>query len=83
MSSHYPALETAIDWANAAACQGRDVEEFFTESKPRVREIKNVCARCPVSRQCLDEAMRTEDSSRYGIYGGLTAAERDALARRR
>lgn len=81
MSSHYPALETAVGWAKAAACQGRDVEEFFTESKLRVVEIKNLCALCPVRQQCLTEAMRTEDTSRYGIYGGLTPAERNDLAR--
>ncbi|WP_262058562.1 WhiB family transcriptional regulator [Streptomyces sp. STR69] len=81
MSGRYPAFDTALDWAKAAACQGYDVEEFFTESKIRVREIKNLCARCPVRRQCLDEAMRTEDTSRYGIYGGHTAAERADLAR--
>jgi WhiB family redox-sensing transcriptional regulator len=71
----------AATWAERAACVGRDVEDFFTESRPRVREIKNLCAGCPVRRLCLDEAMRAEDTSRYGIYGGLTAAERTDLAR--
>lgn len=83
MSGRRSAFDTAVDWAKAAACRGYDVEEFFTESKIRVREIKNVCDSCPVRRQCLDEAMRAEDTSRYGIYGGLTAKERTDLAGRR
>lgn len=79
--SHHPSLEAAVGWAKDAACQGRDVEEFFTESKIRVQEMKNICAVCPVRQRCLDEAMRAEDTSRYGIYGGLTPRERTVLAR--
>jgi WhiB family redox-sensing transcriptional regulator len=75
------ALGTAVAWAERAACVGRDVEEFFTESRHRVQEIKNLCAVCTVREQCLTEAMRAEDTSRYGIYGGLTPAERNDLAR--
>ncbi|MEV7389580.1 WhiB family transcriptional regulator [Streptomyces sp. NPDC091215] len=84
MSGHYPnPTDTALDWAKDAACRGRNVNEFFTTDQRRVREIKNLCARCPVSEQCLAEAFRAEDTSRYGIYGGLTAEERGQIARRR
>ncbi|MFI6251467.1 WhiB family transcriptional regulator [Streptomyces sp. NPDC051016] len=73
----------ALTWADDAACRGRDVNEFFTTDRRRVREIKNLCANCPVRRKCLAEALRAEDSSRYGIYGGFTAEERDQLVRQR
>lgn len=51
-----------------------------------VRAAKEICARCPVKAECLAIARRAEDGratmSRYGIYGGLTAAERAHLTRK-
>lgn len=76
-------LDSAFTWADRAACRGRSVNDFFTTDKRRVEQIKNVCASCEVRNLCLDEALRAEDTSRYGIYGGLTAAERDELVRTR
>lgn len=73
----------ALVWADRAACRGRDVNEFFTDDKRRVEQIKNVCAACTVRELCLAEALRAEDTSRYGVFGGLTAAERAKLARPR
>lgn len=80
----YPStLANALAWAARAACAGRDVDEFFTTDKRRVEQIKNLCAVCPVRDRCLAEALRAEDTSRYGVFGGMTAAERDELARTR
>ena len=76
-------LDGTLTWAERAACRGRDVNEFFTNDKRRVEQIKNVCADCTVRELCLAEALRAEDTSRYGVFGGLTAAERDKLARAR
>lgn len=76
-------LTNALAWAKDAACQGREVNDFFTTAERRVQEIKNLCAGCPVRQKCLTEALRAEDTSRYGIFGGLTAAEREALVRQR
>jgi WhiB family redox-sensing transcriptional regulator len=73
----------AVVWAEDAACLGRDVNEFFTKNQHRVKEIKNLCARCTVRQKCLAEALRAEDTSRYGIYGGLTPEERTELVARR
>jgi WhiB family redox-sensing transcriptional regulator len=82
MAARYPnTLPNALSWADDAACRNYDVDEFFTESKTGVAMAKGVCARCPVSAECLDEALRAEDGSRYGIYGGLTGGERDELVR--
>lgn len=84
MSGRYPnTLANALSWADGSACRGYDVEDFFTESRTGVQRAKQVCARCPVRQKCLTEALRTEDTSRYGIYGGLTPAERTDLVRRR
>jgi WhiB family redox-sensing transcriptional regulator len=73
-----------------AACRGLDVELFFSyetergsvERQHRAQAIQ-VCSGCPVRRECLDYAMRTEPTDlRYGIWGGLTGPERRTLARR-
>lgn len=76
-------LGTAVSWAETAACRGYDLAEFFTESKLGMKRAKQICAGCPVRRQCLEEALRAEVGSRYGIYGGLTAAERTRLVKDR
>jgi WhiB family redox-sensing transcriptional regulator len=82
MNSPAPSALEPADWTKDAACLGYDLKAFFTDDKARVRQAKNVCARCPVRARCLDEVMGAEGSARYGIYGGLTAAERTVLARR-
>ena len=72
-------LSNALDWAQNAACQGFGLDAFFTESKAGIAAAKQVCDRCPVQPQCLTEALCAEDATRYGIYGGLTPAERAEL----
>lgn len=73
----------AVSWALRAACKGRDLDEFFTESKSGMQRAKLFCAACPVQPRCLTEVMAAEEqSARYGVYGGLTAAERTELAKR-
>ncbi|MFF7550893.1 WhiB family transcriptional regulator [Streptomyces canus] len=71
----------ALAWADQAACAGRDLNEFFTTDKRRVAQVKNVCASCTVRELCLAEALRAEDTSRFGVFGGLTPAEREQAAR--
>lgn len=56
----------------------------------RARHAIETCNRCPVRFACLDVAMRTEvnerdgsplsESSRWGIWGGLTPGQRAKLA---
>lgn len=38
-----------------------------------------VCDKCPVSEECLILGLLVDDQygERYGIFGGLTAAERE------
>ncbi|MFD7996887.1 WhiB family transcriptional regulator [Streptomyces mexicanus] len=72
----------SLAWAHWAACQGYDLDLFFSDAEQKVQEAKQICGRCPVRAECLDESMRAEDASRYGIYGGLTPDERAKLAGR-
>lgn len=73
------------DWRHRAACRDEDPELFHpigngAPNVPQIREARQVCVRCPVTADCLDEALaRPVD----GIWGGMTRGERDAIDRRR
>ena len=44
-------------WQRRAACRGRGVAEFFPpDGSSRIRAAV-VCARCPVSKECLEYAL--------------------------
>lgn len=64
-----------------AACRGLDTELFFPiDERPGsagVAQATAVCAGCPVQAECLAESLAVGDE--FGIFGGLTAAERRAL----
>jgi len=54
-------------------------ELFFPEGKSwedlkRTSESKRLCAECPVQPECRAHALAQPE--RYGIWGGLTRAER-------
>ncbi len=83
----FPVAET-WDWQMRAACRGLDSAVFFHpegERGPsragREARAKRVCEECPVRRRCLDHALVVQEP--YGVWGGLSAAERDALTRHR
>jgi WhiB family transcriptional regulator, redox-sensing transcriptional regulator len=68
-------------WTERGACRepGVDPELFFpvSESGPGTRQVaaaRQFCARCPVTAQCLDWALRTGEPA--GIWGGATTEER-------
>jgi WhiB family redox-sensing transcriptional regulator len=68
-----------------AACQSIDPELFFPvsasgKSLEQVTAAKAVCAACPVRQECLAFAFRTGQV--HGIWGGLTAEERQQALRR-
>ncbi len=81
------------EWQERAACRGVDLEVFFPHLEPgrkvgdqqsaKVDRAKAFCFDCPVSRQCLTLALTAEggrhESHRFGVFGGLTPAERAAL----
>jgi len=64
-------------WKNQALCAQTDPELFFPEKGGSTREAKQVCSRCEVRTECLEEALATNE--RYGIWGGLCERERHAL----
>ncbi|MER5635869.1 WhiB family transcriptional regulator [Kitasatospora sp. NPDC002227] len=76
-------------WHTGAACRRDEAGLFFAPSKEptaarlaREEQAKQVCARCPVLLECREHALLQPEP--YGVWGGLTAAERRVvLARRR
>jgi hypothetical protein len=71
-------------WQQEALCAKIDASDVLFSNNPfDIAAAKTMCGHCPVARQCLDLAMRTETAAdaTHGIYGGLTPAERLELRR--
>ncbi len=77
----------ASEWKNNAACTGNNSGSVFyaplhPEPKAmrlrRERRAKALCASCPVRETCLEQAIAVDE--RFGIWGGMTRRERNALA---
>ena len=78
---------TRWGWQDRSACTDDDQDLFFGpdgERQPErdIRETKalRTCARCPVRRNCLEQALATPEP--YGVWG-LTERQRAAERRRR
>jgi hypothetical protein len=48
---------------------------------PEIKYAINMCGRCPIQQDCLKEGMKPENLA-YGIWGGLLAGQRIAIAKR-
>lgn len=70
----------ASDWTAQAACKTSPDLMFPDNNVAGIAKAKAVCRRCPVWRQCLDDALDTGDNQ-HGIRGGMRADERRAIAR--
>lgn len=80
-------LKPAEGWQQKAACDGADLSEFYDyeehyigdAAKREARAVITVyCERCPVRQQCLFAALAGNE--RWGIWGGVTHTQREALA---
>lgn len=81
-----------MSWRDRAACAGLPIETFYPRTSGGRRrkdgtnsyaaEAKKVCADCPVRADCLTYVLDVEASApRFGVWGGLTAAERHRLTK--
>ena len=68
-------------WQARAACRGMDLSVFFSPHYERgdarhrrEQQAKNVCHGCPVLGPCAAFATRTAQA--FGVWGGLTEADR-------
>ena len=76
------------DWQMQGACRGMDSGFFFHpegERGParanREARAKQICLSCPVLEQCRRHALAVQEP--YGVWGGLSEAERDEIVRGR
>lgn len=71
----------ADDWKDEANCRNMDTELFFPGLGGNVPQfVKEVCAECTVSEECLWYA--NETSADYGVWGGMSPRERQAWRRK-
>jgi WhiB family redox-sensing transcriptional regulator len=68
-----------LSWQERAACRGLKTEVFFPRgvSEKKFDAAKAVCATCTEKEPCLKLVLHLEPfEDRWGVYGGLTPAER-------
>jgi WhiB family redox-sensing transcriptional regulator len=71
-------------WRERAKCKDVDPSLFFPvgvtgEAELQIRRAKEFCQTCPVSLDCLEFALRTNQE--YGIWGGKDEEERRIIRR--
>jgi len=82
-AARIPAIaDLRLGWQEQARCQGADARLFFGPEKERTRdresregEAKQICAICPVLRECRAHALGTPEL--FGVWGGLSEADRE------
>jgi WhiB family redox-sensing transcriptional regulator len=88
MESRSVSQPTKMPSFEMAACRGDDLNLYFPlneasrspETLRQINQAKEVCRGCPEITPCLTYALGRPES--YGIWGGTTGPERDALRRR-
>ena len=68
-----------LGWMPEGTCQHQEEAEYFrSDSTSKQNWAKRICRGCPVRSQCLQWSLETPETS--GVWGGLTARERRAVA---
>lgn len=72
------------DWRAHSACRDTDPSLFFPvgttgAALTQIAHAKKVCTECPVTSECLEFALSTNQDS--GIWGGTSEEERRSLRR--
>jgi WhiB family redox-sensing transcriptional regulator len=68
-------------WEKAALCAQVDPELWFPERGHSTLHAKQICGRCPVQAECLEDALA--GSYPYGIRGGKSEHERRKIRKDR
>lgn len=72
---------TPMAWADQALCAQVDQDLFFPDQGQPTEPAKQVCSLCPVIAKCLAHALQRGE--RHGVWGGLSASQREYLMGRR
>lgn len=67
-------------WQDRALCKGHDPDMFYPEKGGSVTGALLVCSACTVRVECLAHAIEKREA--YGVWGGSTEKERDAIFKR-
>src|SRR5690625_4855760 len=70
------------EWATNAACAKFPTHQtdpifFPAKETPKTTDAQNLCATCPARQPCAEYAI--ESNEPHGIWGGLTATDRDKI----
>lgn len=68
-------------WRQRAACAEIGGDFWFPEKGEFAIEAKQICAGCPVIRECLEYAL--DNRITEGVWGGVNGRARRTLARQR
>jgi WhiB family redox-sensing transcriptional regulator len=66
-------------WRQSAVCAQVGPEVFFPAKGHSAKPAKRICSGCSVRAECLAWALLHDE---HGVWGGLTEAERRAVASR-
>lgn len=80
VDSHKKILTDELSWKNEALCQ-TNPDLWFPAKGEAGTAAKMICRQCPVKEPCLDLAIQNGES--FGVWGGMGARERRALAKKR
>lgn len=82
-NTHLPDTEPAYDWRQDAACRSEDPDLMYPNPTDvlGIADAKQVCRTCPVLWDCRGWALQLPEL--YGVWGGLSEADRDQLLGRR
>ncbi|AWZ07178.1 WhiB family transcriptional regulator [Streptomyces sp. ICC1] len=76
-----PATAGAPAWYELALCAQTGPGFFFPEPGSSLRDAKRLCGACEGRTACLEYALANDE--RFGVWGGLSEAERQAMRSRR
>ena len=69
------------EWKQDGTCRQTDADLWFADSSRRVlARVASICGDCPVRRPCLAWALVFAEP--FGVWGGISAAERRPLRQR-
>jgi WhiB family redox-sensing transcriptional regulator len=62
-------------------CHVGEPDLWFAEDPADLERAKDLCAGCPIRRQCLDAALEREEP--WGVWGGQIFERGEIVARKR
>jgi hypothetical protein len=87
VASNY--VKPAPDWQRRPSVGPVTLRRGFPDERKTIAEeihaalaVKKVCASCPVVRECLEAGFQDQYSMEFGIWGGATPRERQAVVNR-